>query len=336
MDFFTHLVVSVAIASTGQRDEDNQRAFIIGGIAPDFDVLASWLPILWPNVYFLQHRGLFHTIFFAPVVAAALIGLSGYLGRVSEKKLIQTVSQRIATPLTSRSIMAGLFGSMEHLLMDWISVRGVVLFYPLDSTRYSLSVISVVDPVITLLSTAIVILWLYGQVKESFTFSFPRFVKFSQRTSVLFVCLVLCYGALQVYTLTTQSPTSSTPALLPIYRWILHDESEHVTIQIVNQLSQDVEKTYSYPILTFNRTLWTEEMIETVIEAAKDTLDYKALEFQVDPESRLVFAIEFTEDEGNWEVVITNVLQDAQRRYYGLFGGSFFENEITISVQLDS
>lgn len=329
-------MVSVAIGSTSHKDEDNQRAFIIGGIAPDFDVLVSWLPILWSELYFLQHRGLFHTVFFAPVVAAALIGLTGYLGRVSDKNLIQTASQRIATPLTSRSIAAGFFGSIMHLLMDWISVRGVVLFYPLDSTRYSLSVISVIDPIITLLSTALLILWLYGQVKQSYSFSFPKFVKFSRLISVLFVCLVAFYGSLQFYTLTTQSPTSSTPALLPIYRWVLHEESDQMIVQIVNQLTQEVEKSYSYPILTFNQTLWTEEMIETVIDAAKDTLDYKAFEFQVDPETRLVYEIEFVAKKAKWEVSITNVLQDAQRRYYGMLDWSLFEREKIISVELES
>ena len=55
MDFFTHIIVSVAIANTLSQDEDSHRAFIIGGIAPDVDILVSWLSVLIPQLFFL-HR----------------------------------------------------------------------------------------------------------------------------------------------------------------------------------------------------------------------------------------------------------------------------------------
>lgn len=337
MDFFTHVVVSAAVAFTIFNDEDYQRAFIIGGIAPDFDVLIAWFPMLLPDLYFLQHRGLIHTVFFAPLIAVLLIGATGWLGRISDRDAIQRLSQEITTPLTVRTILMGAGGSLGHLLLDLLTTWGVPLFYPFLSTRFSLGVIPVFDPVVTLLSTGVVVLFLYNQVRPPAGVSFGQFVRISRGIGVLFCCLVILYGSLQAYTLTTQSPTptSSTPEVLAVYRWTLSEEDDHIRIHFVNQLTQEVEKSYSYPILTFNDTLWTVEMIERVIAEAKTTTDYKAFDFQLDPESRVVYEVSFVEEEDTWKVRLINPLRDAQRRHYGLPNWSFFEEDTTISVRLD-
>lgn len=337
MDFFTHLVVSAAIAFTIFNDEDYQRAFIIGGIAPDFDVLIAWFPMLLPDLYFLQHRGLIHTVFFAPLAAALLIGATGRLERISDREAIQRLSQEIATPLTARTILMGTAGAFGHLFLDVLTTWGVPLFYPVLSTRFSLGVIPVFDPVVTLLSTAVVILFLYNQIRPPAGLSFGQFVRVSRGIGVLFCCLVLLYGSLQAYTLTTQSPTpaSSAPEVLAIYRWTLLEEDDYIRIHFVNQLTQEIEKSYSYPILTFNDTMWTVELIERVIDKAKTTTDYKAYDFQLDPESRVVYEVDFVDEEDIWEVRLINSLRDAQQRHYGFPDWSFFEDDTTISVRLD-
>ncbi|MHA2496771.1 MAG: hypothetical protein ACXAEI_14910, partial [Candidatus Hodarchaeales archaeon] len=113
------------------------------------------------------------------------------------------------------------------------------------------------------------------------------------------------------------------------------EEDDHIRIHFVNQLTQDVEKRYSYPILTFNDTMWALEKIERVVDKAKRTTDYKAYDFQLEPESRVVYEVDFVDEEDTWEVRLINPLRDAQQRHYGLPDWGFFEDDTTISVRLD-
>jgi hypothetical protein len=69
------------------------------------------------------------------------------------------------------------------------------------------------------------------------------------------------------------------------------EEDDYIRIHFVNQLTQDVEKSYSYPILTFDDTIGTAELIERVLDEAKTTTDYKAYDFQLEPESRVVYEV---------------------------------------------
>ncbi len=327
MDLFTHITVSVAIAYFLFPDDNRQRAFIIGGIAPDLDVLISWIPILSPELYVLQHRGLTHTIFFAPITAIIFIFLTQYVEKLTSKESFH----KIITPLNRQTSFSAFFGANLHLSLDLITYSGVPLLYPITSTRYSIGILTVFDPLITVLSAVLVFWVVIRQIKPNESFSFSKFVNYSQVTAGLFLILIFIYSSLFVYTIATQSPTTSSAEFIPIFRWILIEEEDQIHVHLVNQLFQDKVETYSYQKMSFNRTLWNDMTINSVMDEAKRTTDYKAFAFDLEPATRLVYEVKFNDEDGNWEVRITNTLRDAQRRSYG-FLGSFFDHELIITV----
>ena len=332
MDFFTHIIVSVAIANTLSQDEDSHRAFIIGGIAPDVDILVSWLSVLIPQLFILQHRGLFHTVLVAPFIAMGLILSTKYYQRFNFIKRLKEPFQEMYTDFNSKTVVWGVFGSLLHLFMDFITQGGLRLFYPLIYQRISIGTISTFDPLITFLSSVVVLRFFYSKLTGSNTYSLFQFKKSAKSISILFVILLLVYGLLQVNTIVTHSPTSTTPDSIPIFRWVVSEEKNVISIRIVNQLSQKIVKTYNYSPLTYNQTYWNNTTIKSIVEQAKGTIEYKKFEFQLGSETRLAVNVTFNEMENRWEILFIDALRDAQNRFYGIPKWFFIDTGTTIHL----
>ncbi|MFX0185714.1 MAG: metal-dependent hydrolase [Candidatus Hodarchaeota archaeon] len=332
MDFFTHIVVSVTIANLLSQDEASQRAFIIGGIAPDLDVLISWLPILIPQLYFLQHRGLFHTVIIAPFMVMALIFSTRYYERFNFINRLKEPLQEITTEFTPITVIWGVLGFFLHLCMDCITQGGLHLFYPLIYQRIATSTISIFDPLITLLSSVIVLRFLYSKLTGSKSYSVTQFKKSTKSVSILFIILLSVYGVLQINTIVTHSPTSTTPAIIPPFRWVVSEKNNVISIHMVNQLTQGVVKTYNYFSLAYNQTRWNSTIIESIVEEAMGTITYKEFEFQLGSETRLAFNVTFNEIDNLWEIVVLDTLRDAQNKFYGILSGGLFNTEVIIHL----
>ncbi|UCG90582.1 MAG: metal-dependent hydrolase, partial [Candidatus Heimdallarchaeota archaeon] len=241
-----HIVVNAAIANQLSRDENSQRACILGGIVPDLDVIIAWIPFIIPQFFILQHRGLFHTIIAAPFIAGAMIVSTQLFRKINFVQRLDEPFKAIRTELNYRSFLWGVFGVFLHLILDIISYNGILLFYPLSDQRIALNLISVVDPLVSVLSGLIVLRFIYNKYIDSSTYSFLHFKKSARTISVLFVLLLVVYGSLQVNTIVTQSPISTKPEIIPLFRWMYTEDENEITISLVNQLTQDIIKTYNY------------------------------------------------------------------------------------------
>jgi len=332
MDIFLHIVVNAAIANQLSRDENSQRACILGGIVPDLDVLFAWIPFIIPQLYFLQHRGLFHTVIAAPFIAGAIIVSTQFLNKINFGQRLDEPFKAIHTELNYCSIFWGISGVFLHLILDLISYNGIVLFYPLSEQRIALNLISVVDPLISVLSGLIVLRLIYNKFIDSSTYSFLRFKESARSISMLFVLLLVVYGSLQVNTMVTQSPISTIPEIIPLFRWMFNKDENEIAISLVNQLTQDIIKTYNYASLMYNQTAWNITTINSVIKAAKQTLDYKLYQSERTSEAYFAVNVTFNEEGNEWEVSFLDTFQDAQSKFYGFPNGPFMENEVIIRV----
>lgn len=90
----------------------------LGALLPDFDHhLGGELGELW------GHRGIFHTPFSAILLGLSVLLLLSLLGSDSRKKIATYIS----------------LGYMSHLLLDYITVFGIMVFFPFSRDFYSLS-----------------------------------------------------------------------------------------------------------------------------------------------------------------------------------------------------
>lgn len=139
MDPITQGVVGAALAQTKGEPKTLAKAGIIGalaGMAPDLDVLirSSTDPLLVLE----YHRHFTHSLLFIPlgalVCALALYPLIANRWQLSFKSIY----------------LWSLLGFATHGLLDGCTSYGTLLLWPITDHRFSLDIISVIDPLFTL------------------------------------------------------------------------------------------------------------------------------------------------------------------------------------------
>jgi len=147
MDPFTQGVVGAFAAQTSASRRQLAKAAAIGalgGMAPDLDVLIS--SSTDPLLFLEYHRHFTHSLLFIPIggVLTGLV-LYGILGKWWGLKLQQC-------------LLWSTLGYATHGLLDSCTSYGTQLLWPLKDYRYAWDVISVIDPLFTLPSAALLIL----------------------------------------------------------------------------------------------------------------------------------------------------------------------------------
>ncbi len=135
MDPITHALSGMVTASTGLRPRfgtATTSALVVGAVFPDIDFT---LTALNSTFYLSYHRGITHSLFGAPIFALALAGIL----RLSLRKGNFWLMVLFAT-----------LGMYMHIFLDLITSFGTQLFTPFSNTRYSLDLVFLVDPFLSL------------------------------------------------------------------------------------------------------------------------------------------------------------------------------------------
>lgn len=149
MDPVTHLTAG-ALAASALRGKAKARLLF------PFCLLAVWLPdadqIFGSTAedYLVNHRGLTHSVLFAPVLA--LLPVIIFL------PLLRKLGFRILYAIS-------LFLALTHIFQDWITSYGTQLFAPLTNARYALSSVFIIDPFLTLPALAVLFFSFFKGVK---------------------------------------------------------------------------------------------------------------------------------------------------------------------------
>ncbi len=129
MDPITHSLAGITIANLGFKRKAAMWVLLLSSIAPDFDYITR----LWgADVFLRYHRGITHGIlalFIVPIVIGLIFGYrKGFF---------------------YYSFLA-FFGYAAHLFMDLTTQYGTRILSPLDWEQFSLDLIFIIDPYITL------------------------------------------------------------------------------------------------------------------------------------------------------------------------------------------
>ncbi|MCW5617697.1 MAG: metal-dependent hydrolase [Nitrosomonas sp.] len=173
MDLFTQGLLGAGMAQSGARHEETRMAAGIGffaGIIADADILIQSEndPLL--NIEF--HRHFTHSIFFVPfgaLIAAVL--LWPFL--------------RKWLPF-ARIYLFAFLGYCLSGVLDAFTSYGTHLFWPLSDARLALNIISVIDPVFTLILLVAVI------------YAFRKYSHAAARTGLLLAGVYLSFGWVQL------------------------------------------------------------------------------------------------------------------------------------------
>jgi membrane-bound metal-dependent hydrolase YbcI (DUF457 family) len=332
MDFFTHLVVGIAGGRLLSKNPNYQKAFILGSISPDFDIFLAWLPALISELVMLSHRGLFHTLFFLPFVIPILIYGTSYLSNIKRFNRLETLLQETKISLTKWTWLIGISGSYLHLGMDTINPQGTILLFPISTERISLSTMSFFDPIITILAGAFFFWFLYKKVYKKHVISTKFIDRYTRTVTILFFVVLSSYAFMQINTVNNYQPETSTIGFFTFQRWIIEDQNEELKVQLVNQLTQQVERTFIYQKMTWDNSKWSESEIGSAISTAEKTQKYYNYLFTLNPDTRLVYKVTSNLDNNKWIVEIIDVFEDVQSKYWGFESNPFSSPSIAVEI----
>jgi inner membrane protein len=153
MDIFTHALLPYLLGTSLKQKREDVTAFVLGGISPDIDFLIIWINFFYPTNFLITHRGITHSLFFGFITAICVLYLAS-------RSRMRTYIRRFASVepvINGRSIAFACAGASLHVFLDYMTTRGVPLFYPLTAARYSAELFFYTDLSLTILSLLMII-----------------------------------------------------------------------------------------------------------------------------------------------------------------------------------
>jgi inner membrane protein len=184
MDFFSHALLPYILGSFLRLEKRLLAALVLGGIAPDLDVLLAWINNIYPTTFLLVHRGITHTLFFGFFFGLLIFYLASrdtirsFLGRFIKFDL----------DFSLFSLAFVYAGVLIHLFVDYTTTRGVPLFYPWQAVRYSANIFSQIEPVILIAS--LLVLAVLARERSR--------IKFNKNLFIVFMLFFLIVGGIRI------------------------------------------------------------------------------------------------------------------------------------------
>jgi len=162
MDGLTHALLPFLAGKYFKRSRTECAALLLGGIAPDFDIFISWIPLFFNTTLPLYHRGITHTIVFGFVTAVIVLFIASR--KYFQDLLAHAFRTNIKLSMTWGLLAFAYAGLLSHLFLDWLTTRGIPLLYPFTMQRYSAELFYYIDIDLMLLS---IVLLSYAIFKRS-------------------------------------------------------------------------------------------------------------------------------------------------------------------------
>lgn len=160
MDPFSQAALGALVAQAAAHRTLGYRAAVYGaaaGALPDIDVLFSVGGDFIDQL--VSHRGITHSLFFAPVVGPVL----GWLIWQRERLKMPVQRRSLASNQRTAWIIAITLALLSHPLLDTLTSYGTQLLLPFSDTRFAINAMPIIDPVYTLLlGLGLLIAWLPG------------------------------------------------------------------------------------------------------------------------------------------------------------------------------
>ena len=184
MDFFSHAVLPYLFGSFLDLKKKHLAALVLGGIAPDLDVLVVWINYIYPTSLLIVHRGFTHTLFFGFFVAAFVLFLA------TSDRVLTWAQRYIKLDLDfSVSCLAFAYaGVLSHLSLDYLTTKGVPLFYPFSAARYSADIFYMIELII-MIASLLVLIKLFRERSRA---------KFNKNFFIIFVAFLLIVGGIRI------------------------------------------------------------------------------------------------------------------------------------------
>lgn len=242
MDLFSHALLPYLLGNSFKTRKEDVIALVLGGIAPDFDILLLWINYLYPTSYLITHRGITHSLFFGFFAGISVLYLAS---RSSVKTRVRRFVD-FEPVIDLRTVMFAYAGVIIHLFLDYSTTRGVPFFYPFQASRYSAEIFFYTDTYLTILSLIIIIILYKKQLQVRNTMKFL----------VVFLLAFAVLGGLRIAEKTSAEQffrgtnLEAYPTMNPFEWYVLGEDKDKITIHEYNGLRRST--MYNETVLRMN------------------------------------------------------------------------------------
>jgi inner membrane protein len=306
MDLFSHALLPYLLAKSFKRKNEETTAFVLGGIAPDIDVLIMWINFVYPTFFLITHRGITHSVFFGFITAICVLYLASRTG-------IRSYIRRFTNfepVISGRSVAFACAGTAPHLFLDYMTTRGVPLLFPLTTARYSAELFFYTDLSLTILSLLIII-YLYKKPQQ-------------KNTAVKFLFVFLMIFALLGAVRTVEKNNAAEffqgaemktyPTDSPFNWYVIESTEEDITIHEYNGLEK--------------RSMYSDTMKRKNVLTPVDGIDWALMTAEELPQFKMfrwgayAVAVNASFDRGAWSLEYYDPMQRARvKNIPGIFKG---------------
>lgn len=239
MDLLTHALLPYLLGNFFKRKKEEVTALVVGGIAPDFDILILWINLVYPNFFLTTHRGITHSLFFGfftGVIVLYSASRSGVKNKVRRYVDFEPV-------FSNRAVIYAYAGVLIHLFLDFVTTRGIPLLYPLSTTRYAGEVFFYTDTYLTIASLVIVIL----------LFKKPQ--NFNTKFLIVFLIVFAGMGTLRIAEKSDAEQFFDAgieffPTMNPFYWYALSEDRNEISVFDYNGLNRSSQYNETVPRLS--------------------------------------------------------------------------------------
>jgi inner membrane protein len=298
MDLFSHALLPYFFGTLLKRKKEEVTAFVIGGIAPDFDIILLIVNYLFPTSFLITHRGITHSIIFGFITAIFVLFLA------SRERIKEKVRKYINfEPVVNLNTVAFAgAGMLIHLFLDYLTSRGVPFLFPIANTRYSAEIFFYTDIILSIASLAIVIYLLKKPLKKHTVL----------KISLLFLLLFSVLGILRIEEKTqaenyfNDNDIRTFSTMSPFDWYVQGANASNIKVYEYNSLDRDVNYNITVPRFTM---LSEGENMENMLKAADELPQVKMFKWRA-----YSVAVNASNENGTWRFEYFDPVQDAMGR----------------------
>jgi inner membrane protein len=241
MDLFSHALLPYLFGSFLRMNKKLLAAFVLGGIAPDLDLLVVWLNDIYPTSLLIVHRGFTHTFFFGFFTALAMLYL------VTRGPVLGAVQRFLDFDLDFSMVTLTLAyaGVLSHLLLDYLTTRGVPLLYPLHAARYSAEIFFHTEIIIMIASLAVLAELFRERSRKGF----------NNKLFIIFIVFIVAIGAIRIEGKDTaqsffHNESAKSFADSGLFQWaVLDDDHDQFQVYEFDYFRGKVQQSFTFPRL---------------------------------------------------------------------------------------
>jgi inner membrane protein len=185
MDFFTHFLVPYIILFA--LKSKNKLEGGLGGISLDLDtIFIVWIGFLVPSLFVFTHRGITHSLVFAAIASTVFLYI---ISRNSINEFLSNIVRRdLSVEFTYKTVGIAYFGALTHLFLDFLTSRGIPLFYPFTLERFSAEIYYYIDLTTAVIALAVLLI-LYVRVD----------MKYKKAAMAIFMIILISFGGVRAW-----------------------------------------------------------------------------------------------------------------------------------------